>query len=451
MSANTGTDHRRVEPVVAEERAAATAAATAKASAVATGKRTKAERRAAKLAKAAVVEARGLSITERFFFKTPASKPQVLMCIALRIRLPQSVRGVGHHTAVRVVDLLRLAQAQHYRLASYIDQNKFVAVRFADTADKLPTAYRLFERSSPNGFLDVYSEEINTNFDTTDTSRPLWRTAIILPKNMMPAPDSDLFKGQTPIVAPSAEKYEYPILYDRAPSNEFALDVPAPTPDSEYFEIMFTFHHCLGDGLSMFAFARTFLTNTDAAHFNAPDLDLAHVPVSNDPPPVIDNLFNPNIFEVFPTAAAIAIRTFAKKNKRLGHGADTAPAAAVSRPLSNPNGQIIVSPAVPARGYTNSRALTFDTTFMATLRKRSKEEKTSIAAVLVVAALTACRNVFAHIAERDAREGRKTEAVPDRQGWVVTNSIRHILPQSRLLQGGDRETDEGLKVFGGYA
>ena len=76
--------------------------------------------------------------------------------------------------------------------------------------------------------------------------------------------------------------------------------MPPIVPDEDYFEIMFTFHHCLGDGLSMFAYARTFLECTDAEHFNSEDLGLENIPVAKEPPPLLDNLLNPHLLEVLP-------------------------------------------------------------------------------------------------------------------------------------------------------
>ena len=66
-----------------------------------------------------------------------------------------------------------------------------------------------------------------------------------------------------------------------------------------------------------------------------------------------------------------------------------------------------------------------------------------MAAVIVVAALSAVRSSLASSPKYVGKP------VPTHQGYVVTNSIRHMLPQSRLLQGGDRQNDEGIKVFGG--
>ncbi|KAJ3105115.1 hypothetical protein HK100_003958 [Physocladia obscura] len=419
-----------------------------------------------------VVEDNSLSITERFFFKTAPSKQQVLMCILVRIRLPPACDNVA---PARIVDLLRIAQAKHYRLSAWIDHESLGALPFADKAANLPTSYRFIERDGDN-WMDVYSDEINTNFDTDDSSKPLWRSSIIVPKEWMPEPGSDCYNNQTPIVPNHQKKLDYPIKYNRVHSDQLGLNPPAPNPSGRYFDLMSTFHHCLGDGLSMLAFARTFLECADAAHINAKDLDLANINVSQDPPPLLDNLFNPSVFEILPTAVNMGVKTFGKKKSRLGHtGTSTAnldipilelPPSPEQSPspagTPEPEGRITPSPSpqpeisvgpilgsLPGRGYTNVRFLHFSSDFTTVLRKKSKGEKTTIAAVLVVAALTACRSLFVHGAKRDGKDVKKV--VPNSQGWVITNSIRHILPQSKLLQGGDRETDEGLKVFGGYA
>ncbi|KAI8611932.1 hypothetical protein BC830DRAFT_1171483 [Chytriomyces sp. MP71] len=418
-----------------------------------------------------VVEENGLSITERFFFKTAPNKQQVLMCIMLRLRMPPSVQAFD---PARVVDLVRIAQAKHYRLSAWVDHETLGALPFCEKASDLPTNYRLLERKSDNDWFDVYHDEINTNFDTDDVTRPLWRTSILMPQEWLPSSDSDLFRGQTPIVPVHRIKREHPIFYDRQVAG-FGLSVPASVPDSKTFEIMFTFHHCLGDGLSMFAFARTFLDVVDAKHLNSKDLKLSEIVVSKDPPPVLDNLFNPNVVEILPAAVGMAFKALGKKSKRLGHSdenpgpdapivplpsSQTAHAAPPS-PSSSPEPQegpsrgpspepIIMGPlSRTGSGHTNVRFMYFAAEFTNVLRKRAKVEKTTIGAVLVVASLAACRAVFVHGVKRDGGDVRKE--VPEKQGWVVTNSIRHILPQSKLLQGGDRETDEALKVFGGYA
>jgi hypothetical protein len=94
---------------------------------------------------------------------------------------------------------------------------------------------------------------------------------------------------------------------------------------------------------------------------------------------------------------------------------------------------------------TSTRFIFFDEQFVATLRKNAKKEGTTIAAVLVVMALSAVRTAFSQVKKF------KKKKFPDRQGWVVTNSMRHLLPNSKLLYGADKQTDPSVNVFGGYA
>ena len=138
---------------------------------------------------------------------------------------------------------------------------------------------------------------------------------------------------------------------------------------------------------------------------------------------------------------------------------DVQTTSAESSTVNSPAGALVISspPSIPSspivnipptlRAYTQVRYLWFDSDFISALRTNSKANGTTIAAVLVVAALSAVRTTF----EKQAEHHHKKIELPSHQGWVVTNSLRHMLPQSRLLQGGDRQVDEGLKMFGGYA
>ena len=94
---------------------------------------------------------------------------------------------------------------------------------------------------------------------------------------------------------------------------------------------------------------------------------------------------------------------------------------------------------------TSTRFLFYDEQFVSTLRKNAKKEGTTIAAVLVVLALSAVRTAFSNVKKY------KKKKFPARQGWVVTNSMRHLLPNSKLLYGADKQTDPSVNVFGGYA
>ncbi|KAJ3100248.1 hypothetical protein HDU97_002384 [Phlyctochytrium planicorne] len=477
-----------------------------------------------------VVDEGGLSIVERVFFKSAPGRPQVIMGIILRLRLPPDVKQLK---LGRVVDLLKIAQAKHYRLASSIDPETMMAVPLATNAKDLPCNYRFVARKTRDTWREVYEEEINTNFDVNDPSRPLWRNAIILREELMPkesdevminssqlnisggqsapiltvtAAEDDDIKGKGPANeddhqdSSTTESVEQSVVSKgKAPAEPtlYGLQDPEIVPGEEYFEIMFTFHHCLGDGLSMFAYARTFLENANSYHLNSDNLHLETIPVVTTPPPLIDNLLDPWFLEVIPVIGGMAIRNLAKKGRRFkgrkekpDHNATTEgravrPTAVVKRvkrdgavtpdrspspqPLSRTSDSRSPSPAPSDNGadpatssqalaagvtnlpkqvnsaYTRVRFLWFDADFISALRKRSKAEGTTIAAVLVVASLAAVRTSF----EGLPKYAKK--ALPSHQGWVVTNSVRHMLPMSNLIKGGDREIDEGLKLFGGYA
>jgi hypothetical protein len=97
----------------------------------------------------------------------------------------------------------------------------------------------------------------------------------------------------------------------------------------------------------------------------------------------------------------------------------------------------------PPRG-TNIRLMVLDEKFTEDIREACRKHKTTIAAVVIVAALTAVRAVFGPRAER------LNKKLPNYQSWVVTSSTRHLLPNSKLLEGGDKETDPSVMEFGGY-
>lgn len=99
----------------------------------------------------------------------------------------------------------------------------------------------------------------------------------------------------------------------------------------------------------------------------------------------------------------------------------------------------------PNARLTDIRFLFYDAEFVSALRKKSKHEGTTIAALLVVMALSSVRSAFADLPRY------KTKKFPSRQGWVVTNSMRHLLPNSQLLNGADKQTDPSTSIFGGYA
>ncbi|KAI8827427.1 hypothetical protein BJ741DRAFT_630119 [Chytriomyces cf. hyalinus JEL632] len=427
-----------------------------------------------KFAQSPIVNPYGLSIIERVFHKSPPNKPQVIMCLTLHCSLPPKVHNI---TGERILDLIRIAQSKHFRLASFVHPRTMRVCPLAETADKLPLNYRFVLKPRSNGehvWKDVFAEEINTNFDLDDTSKPLWRAAIVVPQGMMPRSRSREFHHGGSSTAPTKQFGK----------SKTVLGEALPELGSERgFSIIFSFHHCLGDGLSMFAFCRTFSECANAWYLTSPDLRMDEIAVVQEPPPLLDNVMNPNVFEVLPTAIGIGIRSLIRRGKNSftptkqrsrvdeivasvsQNGTPTiltAPSSPIPHPCTIPSSpsqrdSIQLLPQSKKRtphsttcSKTSVRFLWFDSQFTSALRSHARTHGTSIASVMVVAALSATLALLktrpAHIESLGG-----TTPLPTHQGWVVTNSMRHVLPQSRLLQGGDRETDPSLRVFGSFA
>ena len=93
---------------------------------------------------------------------------------------------------------------------------------------------------------------------------------------------------------------------------------------------------------------------------------------------------------------------------------------------------------------TNVKVIVFDSKFTDEIREYCRNNNTTIAAAVISAALLAVRIVFQKAAEMKQRK------LPSHQSWVVTSSTRHLLPNSKLLEGADKETDPSVMEFGGY-
>lgn len=97
-----------------------------------------------------------------------------------------------------------------------------------------------------------------------------------------------------------------------------------------------------------------------------------------------------------------------------------------------------------AINITCQRFIKFDDNFTAELRKKCKSNRTTIAAALVVISLAAVKVAF------KGRFEAANTCFSTHQGWIVTSSMRHLLPNSRLLSNGNRQSDPSLLTFGGY-
>ncbi|KAJ1548070.1 hypothetical protein HK096_005879 [Nowakowskiella sp. JEL0078] len=521
----------------------------------------------------------GLSIVEQIFLKSPPERPQVILGGALRVEIPVAVKRFN---VPRIVDLLKIMAAAHPRLSSHVDPQSQVTVSLGETAEDLNINYRVVERTGPENLEKAFREEINTNFILDDRRFSLWRVVLIVPpgtpredkENLLrmveepleenPEENSDLIeisrKANSDIddwdKPPSAEALAaaVSVIDDsmaprRSSIRRRSLKFMSRTPtwinhnkkksgsiqmdsnsafeggiEENTFDIIFTFHHSLGDGLCLYTFIKSMFAQFSAEQFNAPSLNLIDFPVAKDDVPLLDNLVNPSFLEVLPAAIGMLNDNYIKgrrekfkgrtnptlqkfedendpqkieqkpelKTDNTEHqlllGANSVPSyssfltTTKSDDEIKPENQIIIengylsptgekkqpdsihshttsilrspSPTPIYNGdiiygfrsvfsNTKTRFLSFDAEYVTTLRKRCKAEGTTIAGAIVVAALAAMRTSFA--------EDYKHKSMPTHQGWVVTNSARHLLPQSRLLEGGDKQSDPSVDVFGGYA
>jgi hypothetical protein len=211
------------------------------------------------------------------------------MAIWMRIMTPPNCST----TVARMIDLVKLAAAEHYRLCCWFNSDTKTFEPLAFNAANLPLNVKVVARKSEQRTWEaVLRKELNTNF-RLETKTPLWKIAITAsPERAKEYQNGSVLKESTD------------------PSNE-AVDVDqslAVTPsrqdtnsNCDTFEIAFSFHHCIGDGLSMWAFARTFMKYVDKKYWDVNvDLGLENVVVTEVPPPILDNLMNPGFFEILP-------------------------------------------------------------------------------------------------------------------------------------------------------
>ncbi|KAH6567185.1 hypothetical protein BASA60_009158 [Batrachochytrium salamandrivorans] len=398
----------------------------------------------------------GLSIVERHFHHSSKGKHQVIMGVHGKLRLPPQAKHISEN---RMIDILRLAQAQHYRLSSYVDYETQTAHLLADKASDLQPPLRFVDYIDSTTWIQTLNEEINAIFDVHDKTKPLWRIAMTAPRE---------WRGDGISLLPESSSEDASEGGDNTKSGA----IPKLAREMPSFDIVFTFHHCIGDGLSMM-----FLS----------------IPV---PPPLLDNLIKTNAFGVIPPATGLIRQHIGKgptnrfKGLHLTNEIDLVTPSFSSPPdtsyatspmyangferqrLESPHpgtipeivniSSLSLAPAISPSGrlsetvpasysttlsetpHTNLRLTLFNSTFVQDLRSAAKKNKTTVASVMIVVALAATRATFA---QQSRHLGMK---LPTHQGWVVTTSMRHLIPGSQLLNGADKQADPSTKVFGGY-
>ena len=203
----------------------------------------------------------GLSIVERFFHSMPSNSSQVILSYCGRLKIPP---GSTYLSVDRVLDVAKATAAEIYRTACTLNYEKQVFLPTASTADLLKVPYKFTPFEDESTYIEVLRSELNQKYDIESPSAKLWNIHIVGPKGMIEGIDLN---------------------------NE---------TDALEISIFWSFHHCICDGLSGFAFIRLFMTKMTPEAFSQKPLDLSSIPVTTTPPPLLDNYINPRFYQLFP-------------------------------------------------------------------------------------------------------------------------------------------------------
>ena len=206
----------------------------------------------------------GLSIVERFFHRMPSTSPQVILSYCGRLQLP---KGSTYLSFDRVVDVAKLTAAEIFRTSSLLDYEKQTFESYCDTADKIIVPYKFTPRIEGRDdamYNQILRSELNQKYDIETSNARLWNIHIVGPKEM-----------------------------------ETGMDIEKSDNAPELM-LFWSFHHCICDGLSGFAFIRLFMTKMIPEAFSQVPMDLSTVKVSKIPPPLLDNYINPHFFQLLP-------------------------------------------------------------------------------------------------------------------------------------------------------
>ena len=334
------------------------------------------------------------------------------------------------YSANRLNDILKMSAAEHYRLSSTVNAQDHTVNLMGTTAADLKLNCIFTPEKDKNTHREVARQALNWQYDLNDPTAPLWRCDFVGPAEM----SGDGFPR---------------------PSNFKAGD---STPECA---IYFSFNHCLGDGLSMLALARTFMRLCVVENLNKSVIDLSQIPLQSKPPSLLDNLMNPGLLDVIAPAASLITHQLRHQNrfqkfKRVFDDSlvvmdssspvsPNSPGSPASPEINSPDLSAIIKvhPEL-STGTTSLRTIMVRGDDSSNFRKACKVNKTSISSTLIVLGLATVRHTFSSKAEE------KKLKLPRHQGWIVTSSMRPLLPESKLLDGADKQTDPSLMIFGGY-
>lgn len=328
------------------------------------------------------------------------------MLVGGRIGMPP---GVTRLSETRIKEVLKIAAAEHFRLSAIVDPNTFTANVNCKNASGLELSVNFTAQTYHDQFKDVMRNAVNIRFDLKTTNMPLWHADILGPEAMR------------------NDGYILPL------TNEEAIERNVPL--NPEFYVFLAFNHCLGDGLSMLAFVRTYFTKLNTEAFNREVMDLKQVPICREPPPLLDNLIKTSFLGIIPPAIAFIKNLLVNRNRlqRFKNNFEGRNNTSVEFPATPilPCPNLITAHTTikiddePLLGgcpslinltnegdKTSHRILFFSGDFSEKLRKECKANGTTIASSLVVIALGAFRDTFKESLSN------KNNHMPSSQGFL---------------------------------
>ncbi|KAJ3130536.1 hypothetical protein HK098_000101 [Nowakowskiella sp. JEL0407] len=370
-----------------------------------------------------------LSVVEQFFYRFPPDSPQVIIGGAMRLSCPPSVT---HISVRRLVDLMKETAAQHHRLSCSV-QKDATTKPLAQTADQLKLNITVTTQTTHKKLKNILNENLNQNFDLNDTSKPLWRCVLLVPEDSFAEVEHEVTDDFVAIRDYFEEED------GKSGIDSFELSNLKPHNGKGIFwEFVLSFHHCLGDGLSVYTFSKTIFDTVTDDKLTASEYDISNIPVNQDPPPVLDNLMKPFFWQVVPVGFSVLSRYLR------GYDSSRFKGSYVSTPektFDTSDSEQTISLTKP---QTKALLFSYSEDFVGKLRDKCRSEKTNVTALMVAAGLAAVRSTFKDV------ETTAHHDIPSHHGFVLTTSFRHLIPGSKLVEGGDKQSDPAMQIFGGY-
>lgn len=103
------------------------------------------------------------------------------MLVGAKLKLPLKVTRLSEN---RLIEVLKISAAEHFRLSSLINPTTLTANLAATTANDLNLNVKFTEYSNPDTYKEVIENAVNMRFDLKTCRTPLWRADIVGPAGL---------------------------------------------------------------------------------------------------------------------------------------------------------------------------------------------------------------------------------------------------------------------------